>query len=783
MSALRNIVACNGADCSFIPPSEDPYRLLVLDYRNLPDRPANVRLGLPSFVSDVFHLPDRLLDLLEIAAYVYCADRLVKRGETDSLEFHSWSRSMHFLIRVRDQAFWSQYAVRGKLNELLSFLSGNQAMEFTFQRGHSTPPSNLFDQPGFDVPVEGPASVALFSGGIDSLAGALTRLTESRDHVYLVSHRSGQPSVRLTQTALAASLVHKYPGRVSHYVFESGLTGKRAAEETQRTRFFLYASIAYALAHRLGLQAIHVFENGVTSINLPRRQDLMLARASRTTHPKTITLMQEFFSLLEQAPVEVKTPFFEKTKSDVLAVLRQVNGLDLLSSAVSCSKTFKAGRGGTHCGGCSQCVDRRFAAFAVGADDFDDAGLYSFDFLTQAVTDPEIRTTLLEYVRQARDLASTGLDAFYVDEAASLVDVVGYLPGLDEARTVECLWLLHKRHGDQVILALNSMRKLLGRMGITVPEGSLLPLARTLGLSSEQDQLRQDNGQSRPDTTQAAREVPTPQQGHGGRKHGVAVVLTAQGLECDAVLAHLTNRKERLHPDGTVYEVGRLDMPTGWWEVVVAEIGEGNETAGAETERAVAFFRPRVILFVGVADGIHGVRPGDVVAATEVLNYESGQDMIDFNAQARSRSGAYGLLQRARSERRAKRWLTRIGNGGSSDEPEVHIGPIAAGWKVVSSNRAKTYSLLKQRYSHCLAVEMEGYGFLDAASRLKTTEALVVRGITRLINGRGSVNTKPAQMVAARNAAAFAFEVLAQLGGGQGKPDELTSSQGAKKQG
>ena len=72
------LVLCNRAS----PPDESSsdQGAIVLDYRDVEGVLANVKLGLPNFVRDVYHLPDRTLDLLELAAYVYCADRMSRRG-------------------------------------------------------------------------------------------------------------------------------------------------------------------------------------------------------------------------------------------------------------------------------------------------------------------------------------------------------------------------------------------------------------------------------------------------------------------------------------------------------------------------------------------------------------------------------------------------------------------------------------------------------------------------------------------------------------------------------
>ena len=85
-------------------------------------------------------------------------------------------------------------------------------------------------------------------------------------------------------------------------------------EETQRTRSFLYTSIACAIATAYGQDSFTVFENGITSINFPRREDLSHARASRTTHPRTIKHLEDFFSIVRGCDMKIKTPFLGKDK-------------------------------------------------------------------------------------------------------------------------------------------------------------------------------------------------------------------------------------------------------------------------------------------------------------------------------------------------------------------------------------------------------------------------------------------------------------------------------------
>ena len=49
--------------------------------------------------------------------------------------------------------------------------------------------------------------------------------------------------------------------------------------------------------------AFFIFENGITSLNFARRQDLLNGRTTRTTHPKTIHLLQRLFSEIVGAAI------------------------------------------------------------------------------------------------------------------------------------------------------------------------------------------------------------------------------------------------------------------------------------------------------------------------------------------------------------------------------------------------------------------------------------------------------------------------------------------------
>ena len=94
--------------------------------------------------------------------------------------------------------------------------------------------------------------------------------------------------------------------------------------------------------------------------------------------------------------------FLWKTKTDIFHIMAEAGRKDFITSAVSCSQTFKNRSQATHCGSCSQCIDRRFAAYGSELDDVDEGGIYTLDFIQRGIEDNEVKIALIDFVRQAK---------------------------------------------------------------------------------------------------------------------------------------------------------------------------------------------------------------------------------------------------------------------------------------------------------------------------------------------------------------------------------------------
>ncbi|MBK7358113.1 MAG: 7-cyano-7-deazaguanine synthase [Saprospiraceae bacterium] len=422
----------------------------------------NINIGLPHFIKTVnCHFPDRIKDLVEIAGYIYAADRMIKRGNPEQVEYHSWARKFHFHIKVRDYNFWKQKQISERLNDALCFIAGDLDYKFTFIKGgQDVGQKNLFDNEKIKLEKKDNSVIALFSGGLDSLAGALEKLETTNQNLILVSHRSNNFTVSQIQENVFNLLNNDYPNRIQYFTFYCNLSGERAVEETQRTRIFLYSSIAYALMSLSSQKQILVFENGMTSINFYKRQDAMNARASRTTHPQTIALLENILSFISGETIELVHPFLYNTKTDIVEKIKMYKKQHYLNSTISCTRTFQSfsnNSQATHCGGCSQCIDRRIAAYASHQEDFD--AIYDADISKDSIEDKEAWTHLCDYINLAYRFSKMNGMSFNYELFDVLQDIIPFLKG-NERNTdkMKKIFELTQKHTDQVFHALQRIR-------------------------------------------------------------------------------------------------------------------------------------------------------------------------------------------------------------------------------------------------------------------------------------------------------------------------------------
>jgi 7-cyano-7-deazaguanine synthase in queuosine biosynthesis len=423
------------------------------------------------------NVPDLLTDMLEVAAYVYCADQFAGRGTTQMTAMGAeWRRRFRFKIPVRSLSVWNNPTVLKALCDTLGFLSED---EYGFEFVESARPQGLQAYLSFDDPAAQsivPDEIVLFSGGLDSLSGATDAIMRSGKRLALVSHQSSS-MIASKQSRLVAALRQRTAQGSLFFVPVAINKGhEEAVEFTQRTRSFMFATLALIVARMFGRHDLSFYENGVVSINLPVAEHVLGARASRTTHPQFLTSCGRLFSLLLSRDFTLNNPFLWKTKTEVVQVLANNSYADLISGTFSCARVREATRTGQHCGVCSQCVDRRFGVLAAGLSIHDPADNYAVDLFTGA-HQPGAALTMIEgYVLRAQKLATMSQQAF-TTSYGQIFRAVEQLPGSVDENVVR-FWDLHRRHGREVVSVVDQEIKRQGSLAglLDLPTNCLLSL-------------------------------------------------------------------------------------------------------------------------------------------------------------------------------------------------------------------------------------------------------------------------------------------------------------------
>lgn len=411
-------------------------------------RHQNVKLQI-SDISEAMmdNVPMAFLDLVEVATYVYCADQAVTRGG-DGVENlgADWRRRLFFRIPVRDPALWSSAKVRSALVSTLGFLTEDEyVFEFVDLKERPSVQQYLFSQN--EMAPEKIEEVVLFSGGLDSLGGAVREAVVDKRSVAFITH---QPSKKLTRRY--NKLKDQLGARVTHApLFVPVTINKKkhlGREYTQRSRSFLYMALAAAVAQMLELARIRFYENGVVSLNLPPSGQIVGARATRTTHPQVLKGFADILSALAGRRFDVENPFLWLTKTDVVKQIVSAGCADMIKFSTSCTRTWEMTKLHPHCGSCSQCLDRRFAVLAAGGAEADPEEAYKVKLLVGERDAGEPRTMLSAFVETANEVSRMAPVAFF-SRFGEVSRVLRHIDGSPDATALK-IYELHKRHAQQV---------------------------------------------------------------------------------------------------------------------------------------------------------------------------------------------------------------------------------------------------------------------------------------------------------------------------------------------
>ncbi|MDY6783695.1 MAG: 7-cyano-7-deazaguanine synthase [Cyanobacteriota bacterium] len=302
--------------------------------------------------------PSIVADLIDLAVAIHTSDRLAVHNLRQD------QRCIQVKLPVRHPELLS--AKQEKLSSLLEWATGSQWFFEFYQR--VAPERPVIEQSYLPVGPEG-CEVALWSGGLDALAGVYTRLQEDFKKTFVLFGSGSNDIVYHRQETVARELQSIFPRRSHLYRvpirFQNSNTHNK--NKIPRARGVVFTLLGSACAYLMGQHELCVYENGIGAINLPYRASAIGLDHSRSVHPLTLLMVSEVVSELLGETFRVWNPFLFWTKAQMCQKLAE-DGRDTLPSlSKSCDRPHR--HQAIQCGYCSSCILRRQALAAAKLED------------------------------------------------------------------------------------------------------------------------------------------------------------------------------------------------------------------------------------------------------------------------------------------------------------------------------------------------------------------------------------------------------------------------------
>lgn len=309
-------------------------------------------------------LDARLADLADIALAIYLADRLSpsRRGRC---------RHIHLKLPVRHPEIWENAQIDGLLRSILDLYTRDL---WTFEFLSRVKRSRLAERSAAllsPLDIRNSVEIALWSGGLDALAGLYQRRhVEHSAESYVVVGTGGNRMIHRLQRRLFESALREFPTHAAAPCglcrFPVNVLGTQALRKnnTPRARGILFLLLGSICAIQAKQAALHVYESGIGSNNLPYRASEVGTDHSKAVHPIAIRRVGELVSQICETAFTVLNPFEFTTKAQLCSALAKSGSNSVIHKSISCDRRLHARP--TQCGRCSSCLLRRQALAVNG---------------------------------------------------------------------------------------------------------------------------------------------------------------------------------------------------------------------------------------------------------------------------------------------------------------------------------------------------------------------------------------------------------------------------------
>lgn len=391
-------------------------------------------------------LDETELDFLTVVEACFAIDKACRRrGEDPS----GWNRRINAGIAVRDPHRWQSLA--RSLQELFGDLTSD-SLRLKFVKDDAPEPSPR--QRGESLPKLD--SVALLSGGADSLVGAGQLLSKGK-RVGLISHSAGS-AVSEAQTAIRPHLERMGTAAFGDFTITlkrrtpTPFPSSSETEGSERARTLLFVGVATVMARVCDVTDIIVAENGIMAVHVPISEARLGSYSTKTAAPSVLEALQAFASTALERDFVVTNPLIKLTKREVVELGVQLGLAEALRLTVSCWSINRHRH--AHCGVCVPCIIRRISFESLALSDT----AYQFDLFQDSIepSNPAF-DNIAHYLGYAHDLVN-------LDDGRLEMKYGEILEDSEQLSPQECI-ALHRRWGAQVRDAASSQPALIPLWG------------------------------------------------------------------------------------------------------------------------------------------------------------------------------------------------------------------------------------------------------------------------------------------------------------------------------
>lgn len=333
-------------------------------------------------ITDIWYRMDQLKidavyeDLFIIGISVFALDKRINRRMFKDC----WTREIYVSIPVLEYDIWESTLTSWET--MLGFLTGDQ-WHIEFRKSEVI--YSCRENPNRKhLNIQGCNSVCLFSGGLDSLCGAI-KILEDGASPCLVGHNE-YPKLRKKQRGFCEIFQSIYTEQKVNFI--SFTANSRApistaegllkgSENTSRGRSLLFLCAALSIAGILGKDVpVYIPENGFIGLNISLTRSRKGTCSTRTTHSY---FLRQFNQILKIVGIEnpIINFFAFKTKREIVNLVKDTEAFKTCYSyTISCShpclpRYNKQGEKEypINCGYCYPCLIRKSSILDIEGDE------------------------------------------------------------------------------------------------------------------------------------------------------------------------------------------------------------------------------------------------------------------------------------------------------------------------------------------------------------------------------------------------------------------------------